>query len=88
MERYLPRATAADVAASAGRLAAAASDLRSEGRRVEWLRSLALPGDEAGLCSFRAESEADVEEANTRAGVAYERIVEVLQVENQKAVEL
>lgn len=88
VERYLPELRAADVEALGGRLATATAEMRREGRRVEWVRSLGIPGDEACVCSFRAASAADVDEANARAGAAYERIVEAMPVENARPAEL
>jgi hypothetical protein len=82
VERYLPRLQPADVTALATRLAAATAEMRAEGRDVRWLRSLAIPEEETCLCSFSAHTSTDVEEANSRAGAAYERIVPALVVES------
>lgn len=88
VERYLPGLTPAQVEALARRLRDATRELRGEGRRVEWLRSVALVEDETCLCSFRAASELEVGEANARAGAGYERIVEVTLAENPAPVAL
>ena len=88
VERYLPGLRPGDIPELARRLAAATAAMRREGRSVEWLCTLALPGDEACLCSFRAASLADVDEANVRAGASFERIVEAHRVENACPVEL
>jgi hypothetical protein len=87
VERYIPRLQAADVTALARRVAAAGAELRAEGRPVRWLRSVAIPDDETCLCTFSAHSAVDVEEANRRAGAAYERIIPVLVIEQDSAAE-
>lgn len=78
VERYIPRLQSTDIADLTRRLAAASDELQAKGHRVRWLHSLALPDDETCLCIFSAHTRADVEEANRRAGAAYERIVETL----------
>lgn len=73
VERYIPRLRPGDVDLLTRRLAAATAQLRAQGRDIRWLRSHAFPDDETCLCIFAAEARADVEEANRRAGAAYER---------------
>lgn len=87
VERYIPRLQAADVTALATRVAAAAAELRAEGREVRWLRSLAIPDEETCLCTFSADTGIDVAEANRRAGAAYERIVPILVIEQDRQTE-
>lgn len=82
VERYIPRLRAADVTALAERVAAAAAELRAEGRQVRWLRSLAIPDEETCFCTFSADTRTDVADANRRAGAAYDRIVPILVVES------
>jgi uncharacterized protein DUF4242 len=78
VERYLPHADAATLAALEARLAAAIETMRGEGREVTWLQSVAIPADETCLCLFRAQARELVAEANARAGADYERISEAL----------
>jgi hypothetical protein len=47
---------------------------------VRYLGSTIVPGDEACFCQFEGPSEAAVAEANTRAGVPFDRIVEAVAV--------
>lgn len=82
VERYLPQLQTADIELLTGRLAAASAQLRAEGRDIRWLRSLAILADETCLCTFSAQTRADVEEANRRADATYERITETLALEN------
>ena len=82
VERYLPQLQTADVELLARRLADASAQLRAEGRDIRWLRSLAILNDETCLCTFSAQTRADVEEANRRADATYERIVDTVALEN------
>jgi hypothetical protein len=84
VERYMPGVDAAALLELTRRLAAATSSLQAEGRRIEWLRSLALTKDETCLCTFQADDPKHVAEANTRAAAPYERIVEAVSVENEQ----
>ena len=43
---------------------------------MRWLGSTIVPQDEACFCQFEGPSEAAVAEANRRAGVAFDRIVQ------------
>lgn len=78
VERYLPRADEAALLALSARLLEAAAALRAAGNDVAWVQSVAVPGDEACLCLFRAASRQLVAEANARAGADYERITEAV----------
>lgn len=74
VECYWPGVTAAAVFDAIRRAHAAAADITGGGRRVQLVRSTFVPGDEAVLCLFEAASPEDVAEANTRAGVLFDRI--------------
>lgn len=78
VELYVPRPGAARLLEAARRLRVAAAELRGEGVRVRYLRSLAVPGDE--LCFHLVESaSADaVAELSRRAALSGVRIVEAL----------
>ena len=82
VERYIPQLQTSEIEALTRRLDAASAQLRTEGRDVHWLRSLALLDDETCLCIFSAHNRADVEEANRRAAATYERIVDTVAIEN------
>lgn len=85
VERYIPRLQAADVTALTERVTAVTAELQAEGRHVRWLRSFAIPNEETCLCTFSAHTRTDVEEANRRAGAAYERIIPILVIEHDPA---
>ena len=74
VERYVPELEGGRLAELGRRLAAATEAMRGEGCDVEWVQSVALPGDEACLCLFRAADEAAVAEANRRAEAEFDRI--------------
>jgi hypothetical protein len=54
--------------------------MRSEGTEVRWLRSFFLPGSSQTHCYFEGPSAGSVEELNRRAGVPFERVVEVAEM--------
>jgi hypothetical protein len=80
VERYLPGLDQRQLVGLLGQLGKVTNDLRSEGTRVRYLGSTIVPGDEACFCQFEGPSEAAVAEANTRAGVPFDRIVEAVTV--------
>jgi hypothetical protein len=80
VERYLPGLDQRQLVRLLGNLGKVTDDLRSEGTRVRYLGSTIVPHDEACFCQFEGASEAAVAEANTRAGVPFDRIVEAIAV--------
>ena len=80
VERYLPGLDQPQLIRLLGKLGKVTDDLRREGMRVRYLGSTIVPGDEACFCQFDGPSEAAVAEANTRAGVPFDRIVEAVTV--------
>ena len=53
--------------------------VRADEGPARLLRSLVLPGDETWFLVFKARSAEEVEQLLERAGVAYERVVSVLE---------
>jgi hypothetical protein len=80
VERYLPGLDQRKLVRLLGKLGNVTAELRREGTRVRYLGSMIVPGDEACFCQFDGPSEAAVAEANTRAGVPFDRIVEAVTV--------
>ncbi|HEY7795153.1 MAG TPA: nickel-binding protein [Gaiellaceae bacterium] len=74
VEHYQPGLSAAGLQHAAALLRSSAADLERGGSAVRYLRSTIVPGDEALLSVFEADSESMVQEAYTRAGVPFERI--------------
>lgn len=81
VEHYWPGLTFEVLSAATERVRAQAEAMTREGLGVRYLRSTMVPGDEAAFCVFEASSSALVGEAYTRAGVGYERIVGVLELD-------
>src|SRR5215208_3437687 len=52
--------------------------MRRDGTAVRYLGSTIVPDDEACFCQFEADSANDVAEANRRAGVPFDRIVDAV----------
>jgi muconolactone delta-isomerase len=77
VERYVPGITWADVVDAAARTNREAVALRNAGTDLRWKSSWLIPGDEAVLCFFAADSADVVREAHRRAGVAVSRVVEI-----------
>jgi hypothetical protein len=75
-----PGIARAQVESASERAMAASAELRDEGRTVEYVGAIFVPGDEVVFHVFAAESAATVSAATTRASVAYERVVESVSV--------
>jgi hypothetical protein len=80
VERYLPDLDQQQLVRLLGELGAVTAELRREGTDVRYLGSTIVPADEACFCQFDGASEEAVAEANTRAGVPFDRIVEAIEV--------
>ena len=81
VERYISCLDAEALARIEARLRRVTAALRREGLDIHLVRSIALPGDDTCLCFFRASDSDLVLEANRRAGLELERVVEALTAE-------
>ena len=77
-ETYLPRPGKARLR-SAQRARAAAKKLAEHGTPIRFVRSIYVPNDEICFLVFDAISADAVEDACTRAGLRFERVVEVVE---------
>ena len=84
VEHYRPGTDAAHMRVAAAALGAAAAALGAEGVEIRYVRSLIVPGDEAFLSVFAADSEASVRETHRRAGVPLERISTAIVIETEE----
>jgi uncharacterized protein DUF4242 len=75
VERYLPGVSRAELERQLERL-----EHVTRGTQVEYLGSTIVPDDEACFCQFDAPSEQAVAEANRRAGIPFDRIVQAVAV--------
>jgi hypothetical protein len=82
VERYWPGLTREKLDEAALRLREAAV-----GEPVVYLGSIFVPGDEMSFCLFRGPSEAAVARVNERAGVAFERVVESIEINRTRLEE-
>jgi Nickel responsive protein SCO4226-like len=78
VERYLPGLDRDALLRSLAHLEQAIAQMSSEGTRIRYLGSTIVPDDEACFCQFEATSATDVAEANRRARVPFDRIVDAV----------
>jgi hypothetical protein len=75
VERYLPGLNRAELVRSLRRLEQVIDELSREGMPIRYVGSTIVADDEACFCQFDAPCAAIVVEANTRAGLPFDRIV-------------
>ncbi len=80
VERRLPGFTTEQVLAAAGAAKRATGQMTKEGTPVRYLRSTFIPGEAKCYCLFEAADAGIVKEANERAGLPMDRIVEAAHV--------
>lgn len=76
VERYLPGITGDQLTAAAKKAKSTTAQLTQEGTPVRYLRSTFIPGEEKCFCLFEGPSEEAVRQANERAQIPFERILE------------
>jgi hypothetical protein len=86
VESYWPGVTERAVLDAAQRTRQAASELRRQGREVDFLASILVPEDETLFTLFRG-SEADVRTASMRAELPFERVLESLRIDGSNPEE-
>ena len=80
VERHLPKFTTDQLVSAARRAKSVTAQMTLEGTPVRYLRSFFIPGDEKCFCLFDGPSAKIVQEANERAELPFERIVEAFHV--------
>ena len=83
VERYLPGITNEQLVAAATRAKTTTAQMTSEGTPIRYLRSVFVPGEDKCFCMFDGPSAEKVREANDRAEIPYERVVEAEFVESE-----
>ena len=83
VERYLPGITSDQLAAAAARAKSTTAQMTEEGTPIRYLRSTFLPGEEKCFCLFEGPSEQVVKEANERAEIPLERVVEAMHIASE-----
>lgn len=76
VECYAPDIARSDVEAISLRASSVAAQLRDEGRGIEYVRALLVPGDDAVFHVFTADAIETVHEAGKRAEISFARVVE------------
>lgn len=84
VERYLPGFTSEQLAAAAGAAKKTTQEMDKEGVPVRYLRSTFVPGEEKCFCLFEGPSADVVRQANERAGLPFERIVDALHISSEE----
>ena len=78
--RTLPGITPDALVGAGARVKTCVAGMCSEGVEVRWIRSFFLPSVSQTHCYFEGPSLQAVEELNARAGVPFERIIEVAEM--------
>jgi len=83
VERYLPAVRPGEVAAAVERDRRAAAGMTAAGIPVRHLFTIYVPSDESCFSLFDAPSAGALREAQERAGIGFERIVEAVELPPQ-----
>ena len=83
VERYLPGITTDQLSGAAARAKSTTAQMSEEGTPVRYLRSTFIPGEDKCYCLFEGPSAEAVEEANKRADIPYERVVEAMYIASE-----
>jgi hypothetical protein len=78
VERNLKGITMDQLAAAQKRAIASSKKFTEAGKRVRYIRSTFVPGEERSMCLFEAADPTVVEQVNQDAQIPYVRIVEAL----------
>lgn len=78
VEMYIPRLNREELSSLERRLRGAARTVSRRGARVEYVRSVHVPGDETCFHFFEAASVEAVDAAGKQAGIVFDRIAEAL----------
>lgn len=76
VERSLEGIPMSDLAAAQQAAISTSRQMTEEGTPVRYVRSTFVPGSGACMCLFEADEAAAVEQANRKANIPFDRIVE------------
>ena len=82
VETYLPTRRAGELEQLALRARRGAQEVTGSGTSVRFVRGVLVPDDEVCLLQFEATSSEVVETVARRAGIQYERVIEVSETAN------
>jgi hypothetical protein len=80
VERHLPGFKAEQLPSAAALAKRVTGEMAKEGTPIRYLGSTFVPDEERCMCLFEAPSPAAVREANTRAGLPLDRIIEATSI--------
>ena len=80
VECYWPGVEIEQLESAVARVRAAADELRATGRPVEFVGTIFVRADETVFCLFDG-NESDIRTVGARAGVPFERVLELLRIE-------
>ena len=80
VKRTLPGITPDALMSAGARAKTCCAEMTQEGENVKWVRSFFLPATEQTHCYFDAASKDAVVEANQRARLPFDEIVEVVEL--------
>lgn len=83
VERHLPGITSDQLSAAAARAKVTTAQMSEEGTPIRYLRSTFVPSEEKCYCLFDGPSADAVEQANKRADIPYERVVEAIHIASE-----
>ena len=78
VERELPGISLDQLAGAQKAAIDTSAQFTKEGKPVEYIRSMYVPGDEKVMCLFKAENADTVREVNDTAKIPYKRVVEAM----------
>jgi hypothetical protein len=84
VERSLPGLSGDQLAAAAAKAKVTTAEMSRQGVPVRYLRSTFVPGENKCYCLFEGPSEQAVRDANERAELPFERIVEAVHVSSEE----
>jgi hypothetical protein len=85
VEHYWPGVTEEAFRSAAERVSASARELTGELGQIVFLHSTLVPEDESAFCVFQATSPELVVAAYGQAGVRFERILDALEMEQDRS---
>ena len=83
VERILPNFTVEQFKAAAARAKVTTAEMSEEGTPIRYMRSFFIPGEEKCFCLFEGPSAELVRQANDRAQLPYERVVDGIHVSSE-----
>lgn len=78
VERELPGISMDQLAGAQKAAIDTSKQFTKEGKPVEYIRSMYVPGDDKVMCLFKAENADTVRQVNDKAKIPYKRVVEAM----------